>query len=127
MKGLRSVLTIACLMAPVAFAQAAEGPDPDGVWVRDDGNARVRIAPCGDNVCATNLWIGDTSSGEAVGDKLIMTLTPKSATTLAGKAYDPKRELTYSISVEVGKTNLVTRGCIIGGLVCKNVTWTPAR
>ena len=109
------------------LAGAAQ-PDPRGVWLRDDGKARVRIAPCGQGrVCATNLWIGDTSRGEAVGDRLIMTLSPKTATTLAGTAYDPKRGLTYSITVDVGKDRLTTRGCIVGGLLCRDVFWTPAK
>ena len=108
-------------------AYAAEGPDPDGVWMRDDGNAKVRIARCGMSICATNLWIRDTSGGEEVGDKLIMTLNPQSATTLAGKAYDPKRKLNYSVTVTVEAGRLVTRGCVLGGVVCKNVYWTPAQ
>jgi uncharacterized protein (DUF2147 family) len=45
-----------------------------GVWLRDDGNAVVRIAPCGSNICATNLQIKDTSKGEQVGDRLVMAL-----------------------------------------------------
>ena len=112
----------------VASAAIAEGgPDPSGVWARSDGNARVRIAPCGASLCATNVWIRDTSKGEEVGDKLIMTLEPKSQSTLAGKAYDPKRKLTYSMTLRMAKNGLTTRGCIIGGLICRNVSWTPAK
>jgi uncharacterized protein (DUF2147 family) len=56
-----------------------------------------------------------------------MTLNPQSATTLAGKAYDPKRKLNYSVTVTVEAGRLVTRGCVLGGVVCKNVYWTPAQ
>ncbi|MEO5760071.1 MAG: DUF2147 domain-containing protein [Mesorhizobium sp.] len=108
-------------------AVAASQPDPSGTWMRGDGNAKVRIAPCGADICATNLWIKDTSRGENVGDKLVMTVTPKSADTLAGKAFDPKRNLTYSIQVKVRKASLVTRGCVVGGLVCKNVNWSRSQ
>lgn len=122
----RSFATI--FLTGLACAAAAADPDPRGVWLREDGNARVQIAPCEDGaVCATNLWIGDTSKGEAVGDRLIMTLSPKSDSTLAGKAYDPKRKLTYSITVSVAKNRLTTRGCIVGGLLCRDVSWTSAR
>jgi uncharacterized protein (DUF2147 family) len=106
---------------------AASEPDPSGVWNRGDGNAKVRIAPCGSNICATNVWIKDTSGGEAVGDKLVMTLKPKSADTLTGKAFDAKRALTYAIQLKVGGQKLVTRGCLVGGLVCKSVNWSRAR
>ena len=106
-------------------AQAAS-PDPSGVWMRGDGNARVKIAPCGDSVCATNLWIKDTSGGEEVGDKLVMKVKPESDDTLSGSAYDVKRKRTYSITIKVAKANLVTRGCIAGGLLCKDVSWSRA-
>lgn len=108
-------------------ALAASAPDPSGTWNRGDGNAKVRIAPCGSNICATNVWIKDTSGGEAVGDKLVMTLKPKSSDTLSGKAFDAKRALTYAIQLKVGGQKLVTRGCLVGGLVCKSVNWSRAR
>lgn len=116
---------VASLMASPGFT--AQEPNPRGTWMRDDGNARVRIAACGDALCATNLWIRDTSSGEAVGDKLILTLKPESADTLSGNAYDPKRRMNYNISVRVGKKGLVTRGCFVGRLLCKDVYWTPVK
>jgi uncharacterized protein (DUF2147 family) len=92
--------------------------------MRGDGNARVRIAPCGADLCATSLWIKDTSHGENIGDRLVMTVKPKSADTLVGRAFDPKRNLRYAIQVRVKRASLVTRGCIIGGLVCKDVNWS---
>jgi uncharacterized protein (DUF2147 family) len=125
MKARKIVLGLSVLWLAGAAAAASQ-PDASGIWMRGDGNAKVRIAPCGSDICATNLWIKDTSGGENVGDKLVMTVKPKSADTLAGRAFDPKRNLTYSIQVKVGKASLVTRGCIVGGLVCKNVSWTRA-
>lgn len=113
------------LLPQAVFANVLS--DARGVWMRGDGNARVRIAPCGHNLCATNLWIGDASKGEAVGDKLVMTLKPASDNTWKGSAYDPKRGLTYSMTLRVTGKGLTTRGCIIGGLICKDVNWAPAR
>lgn len=124
----RPVLTaFATLMLTAAASQAQQSADPSGIWLRDDGNARVRIAPCGGNICATNLWIGDTSKGEEAGDRLVMSLQPKSSDTLAGTAYDAKRDRTYSITVQVSENALLTRGCILGGVLCKNVHWQPAK
>jgi uncharacterized protein (DUF2147 family) len=123
-----AVLTaFSALMLTAAASQAQQSADPSGVWVRDDGNARVRIAPCGRNICATNLWIRDTSKGEEAGDRLIMSLRPKSPDTLSGTAFDEKRERTYSITVQVSDNALLTRGCILGGVLCKNVRWQSAR
>lgn len=121
------VAAAACGLMATVPALAAQEADPSGVWLRNDGNARVRIAPCGANICATNLWIKDTSSGEAAGDKLIMKVSPKSSGTFEGTAYDPKRDMSYSIKMTVTKASLTTRGCVVGGLLCKNVTWSRAR
>jgi len=116
-------LAVSVTAMPAGHAMAA---DPAGEWVRGDGNARVRIAPCGSSICATNVWIGDTSGGEEVGDRLVMTVAPAAADTLKGKAFDPKRNMTYSISIKVGDAKLVTRGCVAGGLLCKAVSWSRA-
>ncbi|MEO3433583.1 DUF2147 domain-containing protein [Inquilinus sp. CAU 1745] len=123
---LMRAVAISALSIVGSGAVAAQELSPYGVWLRGDGNARVRIAPCGSQVCATNLWIKDTSEGEEVGDQLIMSLERKSDTELVGSAYDPKRDITYAITVTVGANSLTTRGCVLGGLLCKDVNWTPA-
>ena len=46
---------------------------------------------------------------------------------ISGNALDPKRNLTYKITITVAEKRLTTRGCMIGGLICKNVGWTRAR
>jgi uncharacterized protein (DUF2147 family) len=116
------VFTLTCLLSI-----SAQASDPDGIWARDDGNARVKIAPCGAKLCATNLWIKDSSKGEEVGDRLIMSLERKSDTELSGTAFDPKRDRTYSMTLIIGKNGLITRGCIIGGLLCRDVNWAPVK
>lgn len=118
-------LLLALALAAIAIEGAAAS-DIDGTWLRDDGNARVRIAPCGDKICATNLWIGDTSKGEAAGDKLVMTLARQPDGTFSGNAYDPKRDWTYAMTITATPGALTTRGCIVGGLICRNVNWKAA-
>ena len=119
--------TLAGLLLGAALLSSpatAAGNDTHGVWMRGDGNARVRIAPCGAALCATNLWVRDKNGGEEVGDRLVMTVKPRDTGTLEGKAFDPKRKLNYSIRIKVSDAGLVTRGCIVGGLLCKDVRWT---
>lgn len=114
------------LAAALPRPALASGADPSGVWLRDDGNARVRIAPCGSDICATNVWIKDTSGGEEVGDKLVMTLTPEADGTLSGTAFDAKRDRSYAMTLTVKPDGLSTRGCI-ARVLCKTVNWTPAQ
>ncbi len=119
------LIALGLSVAPVLPA-LANSADPSGVWLRDDGNARVRIAPCGSNICATNVWIKDTSGGEEVGDRLVLTLKPEGVDSLKGEAFDPKRNRRFAMTLTVKPDSLSTRGCIIG-VLCKTVNWTPAQ
>lgn len=127
---MRSIVLIAALCAGVTCttsqgrADAGAPPNPIGAWQRADGTARVHIAPCGTELCATNTWIKDTSDGEDVGDRLIMNVSPKSNNELAGTAYDTKRNRTYSITLDVSQTALTTRGCVLFGLLCRSANWS---
>lgn len=124
MPRLALMMSILLSVAFAADASPSSAPDPTGLWRRGDGNADVRIAPCGPDLCAINTRIKDPSSGEAVGDRLIMKLAPRAGGVLAGTAYDPKRDRTYSVTVTVGTDGLMTRGCVFYGLLCRSVTWS---
>ncbi len=119
------LVTVAAVLLATGQAHSS-GRSIHGVWTRGDGNARVKIAACGDALCATNVWIGDSSGGEEVGDRLVMSVAPDERGRLSGTAFDPKRDLTYSIRIDVREASLVTRGCILGGLLCKSVDWSRA-
>lgn len=110
---LTSALTLASAMAD----------SPNGHWARGDGNARVRIAPCGANLCATNTWIRNPGK-ERVGQVLVMKVKKSAPGTWKGSAFDPQRKMNFSMNMNVGKQNMTTRGCIAGGLICKSTTWT---
>jgi uncharacterized protein (DUF2147 family) len=112
----------------VAFDAQAAGPEIAGDWLRSDGSARVRIAPCGAHICATNTWVKDENSGEAVGDRLVMTLQPVDSSRLVGAAFDVKRNRNYSVQISVdSKDSMQTHGCIIDGILCKTMLWMRAR
>jgi uncharacterized protein (DUF2147 family) len=109
-----------------AFSGASFGAElPTGAWTRTDGGSKVRIQPCGKSFCATNTFIRDPQSDEKVGDVLVMTLEDK-GDALSGTAFDKRRNKSYNISVSVNNGSMNTRGCILGGLLCKGVAWTKA-
>ncbi len=117
-------LLSAAFAASALPAAPSSAADPTGLWRRGDGNADVRIAPCGADLCAINTRIKDPGSGEAVGDRLVMKLAPRTANVLAGTAYDPKRDRTYSVTMTLGSDAMTTKGCIFYGLLCRNVAWS---
>jgi uncharacterized protein (DUF2147 family) len=124
---MRIPFLIALLATIPTLASADGGPDISGNWTRSDGNVRMSVASCGNQICATNTWIKDPSSGEAVGDKLVMTLAPQDASTLAGSAYDVKRDAKYSLQISVQNDQMKTQGCMLAGVVCKSLSWVRAQ
>jgi uncharacterized protein (DUF2147 family) len=116
--------TSAALCLALTQMTDAEAADMSDIWMRDDGNARVKIAPCGDETCVTNLWIRDTSRGEAPGDQLIMSLKRSSDSKFSGTAFDPKRGMKYSVDITVGNHAMTTKGCVLARLLCRTVGWT---
>ncbi len=121
---LPAIFALSALSMTATITTAVAALDPSGTWMRGDGTARVLIAPCGPDVCATNIWIKDSSSSEAVGDKLVMKIKPKAYGLLTGTAFDAKRNLTYSMEMTVEKDRLKTRGCVISGMICKETDWS---
>jgi uncharacterized protein (DUF2147 family) len=118
------LVLISAAMAGGAFAAGSPDTGLLGNWARGDGNVRIHIARCGGKFCAVNTWVRDTTSGEAVGDRLIMTLQPKSPSALDGEAHDVKRDLTYSMGISLDGAKMTTQGCVLIGVVCKTASWT---
>lgn len=118
------ILLVMTLIAVPAAAATAGPDDIFGNWSREDGTARVKVANCGSQICATNTWIKDPiKQNEKVGDRLIFTI--KAANDeWSGSAYDPQRKLTLSAKLKATGENMVTTGCIIGGLICRSTHWT---
>jgi uncharacterized protein (DUF2147 family) len=114
----------ALLSAGVASAAAADDPSFYGHWARGDGNARVRIAPCGVATCVTNTWIRPGTPDEKTGDKLTMQVKPAGVGKWSGTASDPQRNLRYSMTINVANDHMTSDGRILGGLVCKHMSWT---
>ncbi|WP_183759127.1 DUF2147 domain-containing protein [Rhizobium sp. BK181] len=102
----------------------AEASDINGNWARAGGNARVRIASCGADICAVNTWIKPGTPKEKVGGKLVMSITEDSEGSYPGTAFDPQRDLIYKLTVKVDGDRMTTKGCVIAGLICKGVEWT---
>ncbi len=129
------VLTTSGVLGAGADAGAVSGASITGAWSRTDGGLRIAIEACGERFCAVNTWIKDPGNGEAVGDRLVMTLQPRVVMTLqprdpvrlAGEAFDEKRGLKYSMLISVGQDAMTTQGCVLSGIVCKTMNWTRSR
>jgi uncharacterized protein (DUF2147 family) len=117
----RAFAAVFCLAAWPAMA--AE-PTVLGRWARGDGKAQVRVEHCGSAYCAINTWIRPGTRDEKVGDELVMNVSPSGPSVLSGQAWDPQRNMSYRMTIKVGPRKLATSGCVLGGLVCKHMTWS---
>ncbi len=100
-------------------------PDIAGDWERGDGETRVTIEPCGQDLCAVNQWVKDPRSREKPGDVLVMSLQPAgSPTEFEGEAYDKRRDMTYALHLTLKDGMISIEGCVLFGLLCKSADWT---
>lgn len=120
---MKTPLLAASLLA-LGAAAAAQAADIDGDWARSDGKARVKIARCGADMCATNTWIRPGTPSEKAGDVLVMRIEKVSDGQYSGSAFDPQRDMSYRITLDVSGDRMTSKGCVLGGLLCKGVGWT---
>ena len=117
-------MTLAAALSTLSAFTFADAADIGGQWARGDGNARVKIAPCGSDICVVNTWIKPGTPKEKKGDKLVMSIKPGAGGVYSGMAFDPQRDMTYEVTVTVQGDKMTTKGCIVAGLLCKGIDWT---
>ncbi len=118
---MRVAVVLGVFLAGVS-AHSAMADITHGVWSREDGAARVRVQPCGQALCAINVWIRDPGD-EKVGDRLVLNVKPTAPGVLEGAAFDPRRNLSFSSRITYSDSVMTTSGCVLGGLLCKSVKW----
>ena len=114
------------MLASLAAAPAPAASDATllGLWARGDGKAKVKVERCGDNICATNTWVRAGTKGEKAGDILVMSVRPDDSGGWSGTAFDRQRDLTYRMTLKVGETRMTSEGCVLAGVICKEMGWT---
>jgi len=139
MNGLRGLLSVSLLLAPLSAAAAAT--PIEGLWRTDDGKALVRIAACGQRMCGTiarvldigpNVPRADVNNPDArlrdrplVGLQILSGFAGGPTEWKAGRAYDPKSGSSYKSSLRLNADgSLRVTGCVL--FVCRSVRWTRA-
>lgn len=119
-----SARVVAAITLTFCVISEANAADIDGQWARGDGNAKVRIGSCGLEICATNTWIRPGTPKEKEGDKLVMSIKPGVDGVYTGTAFDPQRDMTYKLTVTVRGDRMTAKGCVLAGLLCKDIDWS---
>ena len=99
----------------VAPAPVVAPTTPVGIWSTEGNKGRVRVEPCGDNLC-----------GYAVtsGEKILINMKP-SDTKWTGRIHDPDSGRNYDSTITMkGPNTLRVQGCAFGGMFCGGQTWS---
>jgi uncharacterized protein (DUF2147 family) len=115
-------------LAIVAVSAPAAAGDVTGLWMRDDGSAKLRFSACGgDAICGFLAWKKEPDGPAEVGQQLFFDMKPNGENAWAGSAFNPNDGNRYTAKLTFSGDHLVTAGCVLGGLICKSFDWRRAR
>jgi uncharacterized protein (DUF2147 family) len=141
----RFKIVIATLAALLAATQAkAQGAParPDGIWLTQAGDAKIRVSRCGAGICGVVVWlkepidpatgkpeVDDKNPNPALARRPIIGLSLFSAmrsvgpNQWSGQIYNADDGKIYASNISVtGPATLKVEGCV--GALCGGEEWT---
>jgi uncharacterized protein (DUF2147 family) len=120
----------------------ARAEAPEGVWLTQAGDAKVRISKCGGGICGVVVWLKepiDPATGKPqiddknpnpalakrriIGVSLFSGMRAVGAGKWSGTIYNADDGKTYASSISItGATTLRVEGCV--GAFCGGENWT---
>jgi len=124
----------ALLALAVSVPATALAQEPvEGRWRNPKNSVTVKIAPCGSTWCGYVVDASEHAKQSArdggtenlIGTRILTELRPAGEAVFKGKAFDAKRNIHVPATIRViGPSTLSVKGCLIGGLICKEQRWT---
>src|SRR5829696_5245392 len=106
--------------AAPAASTVPSANSPLGVWLTEEKEGKVRIEPCGPNICGYSV---DKKSNQN-GEQVLINMKP-GKDKWSGRIYDPNSGSTYDSTIALkGTDSLRVQGCAFGGMFCGGQTWT---
>jgi uncharacterized protein (DUF2147 family) len=138
--GIFVVALAALMVAPLANAQTAASPD--GIWLTQAGDAKVRVSRCGAGICGVVVWlkepidpltgkpqVDDKNPNPALARRPIIGLSLFSGmrsvgpNQWSGQIYNADDGKTYASKISVsGPRTLKVEGCV--GTFCGGEEWS---
>lgn len=134
---MRLVLAAALAGGALSLPAHANPPPPIGAWSTEEGDSRIRLAPCGRALCGTIVWVRQPGTDSKnpnpalrgrslVGLELTRDMEPDGQGGWSGSIYNPDNGKTYGATMRPRGAKLEVGGCIMGGLLCGSDTWSRA-
>jgi uncharacterized protein (DUF2147 family) len=137
-----AAIGVGALLGATSAGAVAENAGISGVWTTEHGDARIRVAPCGQALCGAIVWLADPndSNGRPKTDinnadeakrarplkglTIFTELTPNGE-EWRGKVYNSDNGKDYDVAIRpLDARHASVKGCILGGLSCDGETWT---
>ena len=122
---------------PAVSANKDPAVSPVGEWLVEDGEARIRIEECANNLCgvvsgAKNANETDRKNPKAelrnrpiIGVLVLLDMKPAAVNRWEGRIYNAKNGQTYTAHISlIDPERLRVEGCVFGGFFCGGQTWT---
>jgi uncharacterized protein (DUF2147 family) len=108
--------------APAPASAAPRDPNsPVGVWLTAQKEGKVRIEPCGANLCGYSVDAKSSQNSE----QILINMKPGKGLKWSGRILDPNTGSTYDSTIALkGPDTLRVQGCAFGGMFCGGQTWT---
>lgn len=144
MQGKGIIAWSAAALVSVFAALPARAADPTGIWLTEDGEARVSVYRCGQAICGKVVSLkepNDPATGKPKLDKFNKDTSRRARPLIGieimsglkpggtpdqweGSLYNPEDGNTYKgILTAQGPLAVKLQGCVLGGLICKSETW----
>lgn len=126
------------LAALVAMAPQFALADVNGVWQTAPGDGggylQIQMYDCSGLVCgkivkAYDADGKDVSDYQHLGKKMITGMqSSDGASFKGGKIWNPENDKTYVSTMQLSGNTLAVKGCVAGGLICKNAgNWSRVK
>ena len=104
----------------------------EGHWKNAKGSVVVKVEQCGSGWCGFVVDATEKAKRGAreggtpnlIGTRILTDLRKTGDNVFRGKAFDPKRNVRVPATIRVvGPATLSVKGCVLGGLICKEQRW----
>ncbi len=128
----RLLFALAASAPTAAFAAPAPADPPPatapfGQWDREDGLGGIRIDRCGDALCGFVTWLKDSNGPSHPGERVLYDMRRTAGDIWSGSAHNPEDGREYAGTIRLDGDRLVTKGCILAGMICRSVVLLRGR
>jgi len=126
-------------------APAAAAPDL-GTYLTEEGDARIRFAPCATGLCGTIISLQEPTEKDGkpktdvnnpdpakrsrplIGLEIVSGMQPDGEKRYKGTVYNAENGKTYTAFLTFDSpTTVKLEGCVLGGMICGGQTWSKVR